>query len=57
MGEHFSTKPCAGLGVHLPVIKVCSMDSSAQITLIHRLLQNFTVYCLSKNKLKICCFL
>ena len=51
MGEHFSTKPCAGLGVHLPVIKiikVCSMDSSDQITLIiHRLLQNFTVYCLS----------
>ena len=47
--ENTSTKPCAGLalGVHLPVIKVCSMDSSAQITLIHRLLQNFTVYCLS----------
>ena len=45
------------LMIHLPVIKVCSMDSSAQITLIHRLLQNFTVYCLSNWTLKICCFL
>ena len=41
------TKPCAGLGVHLPVMKICPLDSSTQITLIHRLLQNFTIYALS----------